>query len=77
MPKKATRQIAQKLESKLDVKSRVECIRVSKAGVIGSFWDGGVPATLLMPVSRDLSAQLLSRGLGKPNSLCNTPMMLR
>ena len=61
--------MAQKEESKLLVKLRVACSRKRMEGVMGNFWFGGVPIARLMPVSNDLSGQLLSRGLGNPNSL--------
>ena len=51
--------------------------RKSREGVMGNFWFGDVPMARLIPVSNDFSGQLSSRGLGKPNSLCKMPMILR
>ena len=77
MPKKATRHIAQNDASKLEVKSREACNRVNIEIVIGCFWLGGEPFARLMPVSRDCNGQLFNNGLGRPNSLCKIPIMLR
>ena len=77
IPKKATKQTAQKDESRLLEKCRVEYISIKMLGVMGNFCRGGEPFTLLIPVSNDLSAQLSRRGFWSPNSLCKMPIIFK
>ena len=72
--KKTVKQIAQKEESKLDLKLRVLRMARRISIVVGSFCTIISPLTLLIPLKRELKNQLSIKGLGKLNILCNNPI---
>ena len=61
-PKKAVRQIAQKDESRLQLRFSRECINLKILGVMGSFCFTVSPLTRRIPCKREVSCQLSVRG---------------